>query len=380
MKFLERLQRIELEVLSALVTWLLVSASAVYLMWQSHSYSTAQTLLAGALYLLFWVFWHAATREREYRHEPTTRLVLFALQWLIIIGLYFSVPYTYTAILAVMMCSILPYVMPFKFAVVLSLVVSLPLWLVYQYYWQREGMLITATLFWTFNLFALVMINSMIKAKQAHTELSIANRELIATQSLLTEATKQSERTRIARNIHDLLGHHLTALTIKLQVASRISDGESKRHIDECYGLAKLLLSDVREAVSEIREKSHIDLHAAFTALQKNTPQLNVYIEIPTEINIDNVQCAEVLLRCVQESITNTLKHSDAQQINVTLEQQQDDLTLEISDNGVNQKSALTLGNGLNGMTERVQALGGKVVFNRDEHGFHTQIIIGTTA
>ena len=380
MNIIERIKSVELEVLTALVTWLLVSGSAVYFMWQSSSFSLAQTVLAGSLYLAFWLLWQAAISEREYRYEPATRLLLFVLQWLVITGLYFTVPYTYSAILAVMMCTILPYVMPFKFAVAMSLVVSLPLWLVYQYYWQREGMLITATLFWTFNLFALVMINSMIKAKQAHAELSIANRELIATQSLLTEATKQSERTRIARNIHDLLGHHLTALTIKLQVASHISEGESKRQVDECYGLAKLLLSDVREAVSEIREKSQIDLHSAFKALQKNTPQLQVNIDIPSEINIDDVRYAELLLRCVQESITNTLKHSSAQQFNVKLAQSNELLTMQISDNGVNYKPTVTPGNGLHGMTERVLALGGSIEFTPAKSGFKTLITIGTAA
>lgn len=380
MNIIDRIKSAELELFTALVTWLLVGGSAVYFMWQSSSFSFAQTALAGSLYVAFWLLWQATIADRDYRYEPITRLVLLALQWLVIIGLYFTVPYAYSAILAVMMCSISPYVMPFKFALIMSLVASIPLWLVHQYYWQREGMLMTATLFWTFNLFALVMINSLIKAKQAHAELSIANRELLSTQSLLTEATKQSERTRIARNIHDLLGHHLTALTIKLQVASHLSEGESKRHIDECFGLAKLLLSDVREAVTEIRKKSHIDLHSALKALQKSTPQLDVFIEIPAEINIEDVRYAQVLLRCVQESITNTLKHSNAKQFNVKLEQNHNMLTMYISDNGSNQHTTLSPGNGLQGMTERVHGLDGKIEFSLSQSGFETLITIGLTA
>lgn len=103
------------------------------------------------------------------------------------------------------------------------------------------------------------------------------NRELIATQSLLSEATKQSERLRISHNIHDVVGHHLTALTINLQVASHLTDGKGKEAVDQSYSVAKLLLSDVRSAVSEIRDMSVIDLRSALQRLFDNTPKLTVH-------------------------------------------------------------------------------------------------------
>jgi signal transduction histidine kinase len=128
-------------------------------------------------------------------------------------------------------------------------------------------MFISATLFLMFNLFALIMMNTAIKERRAREQANQLNRELLATHSLLRQASQQAERVRIARNIHDLLGHHLTALTINLQVASRIVEGEAKEKVEQCHSLSKVLLSDVREAVSEIRDKSNIYLKDALEIL-----------------------------------------------------------------------------------------------------------------
>jgi signal transduction histidine kinase len=294
--------------------------------------------------------------------------------YIVIVQLYFMVPYTYTAILGVILCCSLPLVMSFRSALACSILFSLPLWLIYELYWQRSNMLMTATLFWTFNLFALVMINAMIKAKEAHAHSQQINRELLATQSLLTEATKQSERVRIARNIHDLLGHHLTALTIKLQVAQRLSDGQAKQEIDECHQLAKLLLSDVREAVSEIRSKSQIDLITAIRSLQQNTPQLNIETDFPDSIQISDVQQADAVLRAIQESITNSLKHSKASTFAIAVQQTDNALLVHLKDNGKSISHTIKPGNGLIGIRERVSALNGTVDYQSTPDGFVTDI------
>ena len=112
-----------------------------------------------------------------------------------------------------------------------------------------------------FNLFAMIMSNTAIKESKAREEADALNRQLLSTQQLKKQALTQDERLRIARNIHDVLGHHLTALTINLQVASRKADllesTESqaiKRQVEQSHSIAKLLLSDVREAISDIRE------------------------------------------------------------------------------------------------------------------------------
>ena len=163
----------------------------------------------------------------------------------------------------VIFSSCLLYFVSFKTALILSPFLAIPLILIYTFHWGYNDMIMTGFLFWTFNLFGLVMVHTSVKEREARLEAELASRQLKATQGLLNEAVKQGERVRIARNIHDLLGHHLTALTINLQVAARKSNGESKESIEQCHQLAKLLLSDVREAVSDIRDKSKIDLQTS---------------------------------------------------------------------------------------------------------------------
>lgn len=370
---------VNLEMLSALITWAIVSFSSLYFLSKREGSTIGEIALTGGLYLLFIMLWSAGTRDQAYTRDRLTRIALITAQFIVIIGLYFLSPYTYTAILAVMLCSTLPFVVSFRTSLLLSPLFSLPLWLVYGFYWGHQNTLLTAVLFWTFNLFALVMINSMLKERATSEALSISNRELLATQSLLQQAAQQSERIRIARNIHDLLGHHLTALTIKLQVAERLSSDEAKSQISECHTLAKLLLSDVREAVTEIRDKSSIDISSAIKSIVSATPRLAIEVKIDEQLSIQNVSVAEAILRTIQESITNTLKHGNADNMTIELTNKDNIFNLLVSDNNTNCTAAFNIGNGLTGIQERVKEIGGIVTFSGSASGFETQLQLDLT-
>lgn len=365
-----------LELFSALITWSIVSGSSLYFLAARDDSTLSSISLTAGLYILFIALWFAGTRHQSYANDKLIRSALIAAQFVVIICLYFLSPYTYTAILAVMLCSTLPFVVNFKTSLLLSPLFALPLWLIYGFYWDYSNTLLTAILFWTFNLFALVMINAMLKERATSEALSISNRDLLATQSLLQQAAQQSERIRIARNIHDLLGHHLTALTIKLQVADRISAGEAKSQIAECHTLAKLLLSDVREAVTEIRDKSSIDLTTAIRSIVSATPRLTFEVSIDDNVNIQNVNVAEVILRTIQESITNTLKHGQAPSMAIQLLTNHEACHLTITDSNPQCPTTFDMGNGLNGIEERVEAIGGKVEFSASSSGFKTKLTL----
>ena len=217
---------------------------------------------------------------------------------------------------------------------------------------------IQATLFGTFHLFALLTARTAVEADAARREVESLNRELLATQQLLAEASRQGERTRIARELHDLLGHHLTALSINLQIAERTSEGQTREKIGECRALARLLLSDVREAVSTLRDDKGLDLEAAIRLLVGSTPQLDVRVDIEAALEIDDVGIAQTLLRCVQEAVTNSLRHAGARECRIRIWQGDGAVHLEVSDDGRVQ-GEIVEGNGLAGMRERLQALRG---------------------
>jgi hypothetical protein len=112
---------------------------------------------------------------------------------------------------------------------------------------------------------AFTYVTSLVAKQQADSrdELRRLNSELRATRTLLTESSRIAERVRISRDLHDLVGHHLTALSLNLEVASHLVSGTAQDHVRQAQSVAKLLLSDVREVVSQLRENDNIDLTEA---------------------------------------------------------------------------------------------------------------------
>jgi signal transduction histidine kinase len=186
------------------------------------------------------------------------------------------------------------------------------------------------------------------------------NAELRATRALLAESSRMSERLRISRELHDLLGHHLTALSLNLEVAGHLTEGKAQEHVRQSHTLAKLLLTDVREAVSEMREERGVDLGNALRVLAEGVPALDVTLDLPETLRIDDPERAQVLLRCAQEIITNTVRHAGASRLSLKVTSDADGLRLEAKDDGRGCDSARP-GNGLRGMRERLSACGGRV-------------------
>jgi signal transduction histidine kinase len=195
---------------------------------------------------------------------------------------------------------------------------------------------------------------------QAREEQRRLNAELRATRALLAESSRMSERLRISRELHDLLGHHLTALSLNLEVAGHLTEGKAQEHVRQSHTLAKLLLTDVREAVSEMREEKGIDLTNALRVLAEGVPALDVQLDLPEHLQIEDPECAQVLLRCAQEIITNTVRHAGASHLSLSLSQGEGGLRLQAKDDGRGADGTAP-GNGLRGMRERLSACGGRV-------------------
>ena len=373
---LEKLKPLfSLDIFSAVGTWAIVASSAIYFMLAGASYDVISVAAAVSLHICFIIFWLCSTSQATQNSSRMSKSILLAVQYVCLISLYLLVPYTYTAILVTIWCTLLPNVMSLRRAMLTAPLWSAPLWLIFQFYWQEQYAFVSAALFFMFNIFALIMVNTADKEREAKEHANQLNRELLATQKLLSQASKQAERVRIARNIHDLLGHHLTALTINLQVASRITEGDAKEKIETCHGLAKLLLSDVREAVTEIRDNSDVELKDALMALFDSLPRLKIQLNFDDNLNINEVNTADTIIKCVQESLTNTLKHSTADVLVLDINKAEQAIEINISDNGKHLKH-FDLGNGLRGMQERLTMIGGYVNFTHDDQGFRTSISI----
>jgi signal transduction histidine kinase len=186
------------------------------------------------------------------------------------------------------------------------------------------------------------------------------NNELRATRALLAESSRLSERMRISRELHDLLGHHLTALSLNLEVAGHLSEGKVQEHVRQAHTLAKLLLTDVREAVSQLREDGAVDMSIALTTLTEGVLAPEIHLEMPQPFLVEDPDHANILLRCAQEIITNAVRHAQADHLWLRFRQAGGTIEVDASDDG-HGADHVALGNGLRGMRERLQQHAGSV-------------------
>jgi signal transduction histidine kinase len=237
-----------------------------------------------------------------------------------------------------------------------------------------------AGLFLGISLFAFMSSVVALRQNAARDELRKVNSELRATQALLEENTRIAERVRIARELHDLVGHHLTALTLNLEVVTHLVDGKVLGHVQQAHSLAKLLLADVREVVSEMRESDKVNLADALHTLVGGVPRPIIHLDLPTQEVMTEPQRAQVLLRCVQEMITNSVRHAHARSMWIRLSITPEGLAMSARDDGIGTHK-ITAGNGLNGMSERLKQLGGKLeIESQPGEGFAVHAWLPTAA
>lgn len=216
------------------------------------------------------------------------------------------------------------------------------------------------------------------EAKQALAE---ANAELRVATGLLDLSSRAEERLRIARDLHDLIGHHLTALSLNLEVASHLAEGQAKEHIEKSQSLTKLLLSDVRDVVSRLRENESVDLGKALASLRDAVPSPAIHVDA-SGVNVTEPVAAQTALRAVQEIVTNAVRHSGARNLWLNLGTADHALTIDARDDGAG-TDRVVFGNGLRGMRERVQQAGGTLeVASMRGRGFevHVRLPLGDPA
>jgi len=229
---------------------------------------------------------------------------------------------------------------------------------------------------------SLVFVTALVAKQQgqAREEQRRLNAELRATRLLLAESVRINERTRISRELHDLLGHHLTALSLNLEVAGHLSEGRVKEHVQQAHTLARLLLTDVREAVSQLRDNGVIDLAAALQPLAENVPALDIHMDIETPLTLDDPERAHLLLRCTQEIITNAVRHAGARNLWISARRERDCIAMSARDDGRG-ASQLVAGNGLRGIRERLAQYGGELdIETRPQAGFCLRLTLPTSA
>jgi signal transduction histidine kinase len=218
-------------------------------------------------------------------------------------------------------------------------------------------------------VFGVLMVETSERESRARQRLAELNAELVAAHALLADSSRTAERLRIARDLHDLVGHELTALTVNLEVASHLADGPAAESVDRSRTIARNLLTSVREVVSRLRQ-TPADLAAALQAVSDGVPRPTVHLQVDDGATIDDPRHSETLLRCVQEVVTNAVKHADADNLWIEVARVDSATVLRAHDDGRG-TAELQPGNGLRGMRERIAECGGEVAFwTREGEGF----------
>jgi two-component system, NarL family, sensor histidine kinase DesK len=184
------------------------------------------------------------------------------------------------------------------------------------------------------------------------------NRKLRKANEEIEHLAKVAERERIARDLHDVLGHTLSVITLKSELAGKLIDRDPQRaarEIREVEETSRQALSDVRDAIRGYRSQGLLaELARAKSTLE--TAGLTVECDAAASVNIPAMQ-ESILSLAVREAVTNIVRHAHARTCRMRLEQQNGSCRLQISDDGRGCNG--NEGNGLRGMRERVEMVGG---------------------
>ncbi len=213
-----------------------------------------------------------------------------------------------------------------------------------------------------FRCFTYLIVLCIKKEADARAEQAIVNAELRAAQEIFAERIRSFERLRISRELHDVLGHRLVALSLHLEVALNKGQMEAAEpHLRKAKLIGSELMTDIRDIVGTLRRSEGIDLSRALQQLTENLPGLKVNLSIPDKLQLQDPEQVNALLRCVQEVVTNTLKHAQASTLWIEIQISAGVVQVEAWDNGCGSRVDWTLGLGLLGMKDRFEKLGGDV-------------------
>lgn len=199
-------------------------------------------------------------------------------------------------------------------------------------------------------------------------EIERKNAALRLSQAEVEELARVAERERIARDLHDLLGHRLSVIVLKSELAGKLFDRDpelAKQEISAVEASAREALAEVREAISGYRHQSlQAELEQARIALTSADVTLDLTMDDPLQLS---PRSEAVLGLIIKEAVTNIIRHAKAHQcaIRIGHSPENNSMMFEIQDDG--RGRIRPDGGGIDGMRARVEAIGGHFVLSPEE-------------
>lgn len=272
-----------------------------------------------------------------------------------------------TPVLLVVVAAQLGIGWPLRRCLLVLLLVDAALYLILHEAGNRRA-LFTVLVFSGFQGFALLVGHYARTAERARDALALVNADLLATRALLADSVRDNERLRVARELHDVAGHKLTALKLNLRALAVDPALATRDEVRVAQQISTELLYDIRGVVQAIRDTRGLDLDTALRALAAPLPHLRLDLRIDDDVRVTDPAQAETVLRLVQEALTNAARHAGAARVVVRIARDGDGIGVTIEDDGA-VRGLLREGNGLAGMRERVAAARGCFDLGRTDSG-----------
>lgn len=228
--------------------------------------------------------------------------------------------------------------------------------------------LIVTMLYGGFQAFAALTAHYARTAENSRDALARVNADLLATRALLADSARDAERLRVARELHDVAGHKLTAMTLNLRVLAADPALAGRREVAIAQQMSAELLAEIRNVVHALRDARGLDLRTALRALAAPLPRPALALAIYDDVEVTDAATAEAVLRLVQEALTNSARHADADSVFVSLRRDGDRLAVTVEDDG-RVRGTVHEGHGLTGMRERIAAADGTMTLSTNDHG-----------
>ena len=272
-------------------------------------------------------------------------------------------------ILLVIALAQLAAMLPLRALALAFVAINAAMYAIYRGLWQMSWPEMSTALHASFQLFAMATAWYASTAERSRDALAAVNAELLATRSLLAESARDSERLRLARELHDVAGHTLTALKLNLRALQRKPELAAEAQLALCASLADGLLGDIRGLVQQMRLHDGVELGEMVQRLAAPFPKPKLHLELEPGLRVASLEQAEAVLRTVQEALTNAARHGGAENLWLHVHRQDARVHVDIRDDGRGGRGELRFGNGLTGMRERLEAVGGGVDAGRGADG-----------
>lgn len=273
-------------------------------------------------------------------------------------------------ILLVVVAALSVYVVPVRIAAVVVAVNVVVVGVASGLRGSVTDALLTATIYLLLQVASVGSTLALQRERRMREQLAVAHVELRAAAVLRDESTRSEERLRIARELHDVLGHQLTVLALELETASHQDGDRAREHVVRAKDVARELLGDVRATVGELRRHAP-SLDESLGSLVERVSVPRVRVAVDDDVTVDEEQTV-VLVRVVQEVLTNAIRHAEATVLDVTVTAAEGRVRLVAQDDGRG-AARVEPGNGLRGIEERVRAAGGTVRLD-GRSGFRVEV------